>query len=69
VAQSRFPSMGLALMVWACTLPFVFVLMVPWLGTRAAITTSLALLAGLVFVCWAVCAWDRGHPDASGRDR
>ncbi|MBI2217704.1 MAG: hypothetical protein HYU51_10435 [Candidatus Rokubacteria bacterium] len=67
VRQDGLPSMALAVAVWVCTLPFVFVLMVPWLGTRAAITTALALLAGLVVVCWGVCAWDRVHPDASDR--
>lgn len=60
-------TMTLALAVWLCTLPFVFILMVPWLGTQAAITTALVLLAGIAVVCWALCAWDRRH--ASGPPR
>lgn len=49
-------SMTLALAVWACTLPFVFLLVVPLLGARAALTTALALLVGIGLVCLALCA-------------
>lgn len=49
-------SMTLALAVWACTLPFVFLLVAPLLGARAALTTALALLAGISIVCLALCA-------------
>ena len=61
-------SMMLALAVWLCTLPFIFLLVVPWLGTRAAVTTALLLLAGISFVCWSVCAWSRST-DAEGFGR
>ena len=61
-------SMMLALAVWLCTLPFVFLLMVPWLGVRAALTTALLLLVGISFVCWGVCAWSRST-DAEGFGR
>lgn len=61
-------SMILAFAVWLCTLPFVFLLMVPWLGTRAAVTTALVLLVGISFVCWVVCTWGRSS-DAEGFGR
>ena len=32
--------MGLALCVWLCTLPFVALLIVPWLGVLIAFRTS-----------------------------
>lgn len=47
-------SLTLALAVWACTLPFVFLLVAPLLGARAAVTTALALLVGISVVCLAV---------------
>lgn len=49
--------MPVALAVWLCTLPFVFLLVTPFLGVRAAVTTSLAILVGLLVVCWDICAW------------
>lgn len=52
-------SMTLALAVWACTLPFVLLLIVPRLGVQAAVITALALLAAIAIVCWTVCAWGR----------
>jgi len=60
--------MTLALAVWVCTLPFVFLLVTPLLGVRAAVTTSLVILVGLLVVCWGICAW--GHPPGGPwRDR
>ena len=47
--------MPLALAVWICTLPFVFLLVGPWLGIRAAITTALVLLIVMLAVCWVLC--------------
>ena len=55
----RRSSMTLALAVWACTLPFVFLLIVPRLGVQAAVITALALLVAIALVCWTVCAWSR----------
>lgn len=53
------PTMGLALMVWLCTLPFVFLLVKPQLGWRAAALAGLLMLAGIMALCWSVCAWRR----------
>jgi hypothetical protein len=54
--RDRVP-MVMALVVWLCSLPFVLVLLVPWLGLATAATIALALLAGITVVCWAMCAW------------
>ena len=51
--------LGLALCVWACTLPFVFLLTVPWFGLRVAVITAVVLLAVIGVVCWAVCVGSR----------
>lgn len=59
-------SMTLALAVWACTLPFVFLLIVPRLGVQAAVITALALLAAIAIVCWALCAWGRTRGETAG---
>jgi len=59
-------SMTLALAVWACTLPFVFLLIVPRLGVQAAVITALALLAAIAIVCWALCAWGRMRGETVG---
>ncbi len=62
--------MAMALAVWLCTLPFVFLLVVPWLGLRAAVTTAGALLAGIVAVCWVTCSWTgRALQGMARRDR
>lgn len=59
--------MGLTLCVWVCTLPFMFLLVVPWLGARAAVGMALALLAVLAVACWALCSASRAPrgPSAS----
>ena len=62
----RRSSMTLALAVWACTLPFVFLLIVPRLGVQAAVITALALLAAIAIVCWALCAWGRMRGETVG---
>jgi len=54
--------MTAGLIVWVCTLPFVFLLMVPWRGFRVALITAVLLLGGLTVVCWAMCTWGRSTP-------
>jgi hypothetical protein len=56
--------MGLALCVWLCTLPFVFLLVAPWLGARVALVTALVLLMVIGVACRALCAAGRGRCDA-----
>ena len=59
--------MGLALCVWLCTLPFVFLLIVPWLGVRAAIVMALALLPVIAVACRKLCAENRVPREPSTR--
>jgi hypothetical protein len=51
--------MGLTLAVWVCTLPLVFLLIMPWLGLRVAIVAALVLLVVISIVCWMLCAASR----------
>lgn len=55
---------GLALCVWLCTLPVVFLLIAPWLGVRVAAVAALVLLVVIAIACRALCA---GSPRPSGR--
>ena len=59
--------MGLTLCVWLCTLPFVFLLIVPWLGVRAAVVMALALLAVIAAACWVLCSGSRVRRGPSTR--
>ncbi len=59
-AAARSP-MTLAVAVWLCTLPFVFLLLVPWRGARAAVTGAVLLLVGITAVCWTLCAAGRAR--------
>jgi len=53
--QHDWTPMPLALIIWLCALPLVFLLFGPWLGLRVALTTALVLLAVIMAVCWALC--------------
>ena len=57
--------MAVALAVWACTLPFVFLVAVPRVGISTAIVVALALLVGVSLVCSALCV-SRRPPDSIG---
>jgi len=59
--------MALALCVWPCTLPIVFLLIAPWLGVRIAVVTAVALLVVIAAACWALCWGSRMGPDPSTR--
>ena len=54
--------MALSLCVGFCALPFVFLLVTPWLGFRTALGTALVVLGGVTIVCWALCATGRHVP-------
>ena len=47
--------MPLALAIWLCALPFVFLLVGPWLGFRSAVATAIGLLVVITAVCWMLC--------------
>ena len=59
LARGNGTTMVLALVVWLCTLPFVFLLVMPALGFRPALGVALALLLGITLVCWALCSVGR----------
>ncbi len=57
VAGDGGSTMSMALMVWLCALPFVFLLVAPLLGLRAAVTAALLMLVGISALCVGVCLW------------
>lgn len=60
--------MALAAGVWLCTLPFVFVLLAPWAGGKAAGGAALALLVVIAGICWSLCSFKYPHHlDQGGR--
>ena len=48
--------MGLALMLWFCTLPLVLILVLPFFGWQVAIWTAVALLVVAFMICRGICA-------------
>ena len=61
--------MALALCVWLCTLPIVFLLLAPWLGVRVGVITALVLLVAISVACRALCAPVHMGSDPSARKR
>jgi hypothetical protein len=49
------PTMSLALMVWLCSIPFVFLLLAPFFGWKVAGVTALGLLVALIVACFGIC--------------
>lgn len=48
--------MELTAALWLCTLPFIALLLGPWLGFRAVLLVALAWAAVMATVCWTLCA-------------
>lgn len=55
MVTSGFDTMGIAVAVWLCILPFVGLLLIPIIGISAAIAVVLLLLVGLLALCWGRC--------------
>ncbi|HXF69072.1 MAG TPA: hypothetical protein VNK89_04645 [Thermoflexus sp.] len=53
---TRLETMGMAFLIWVCTLPLVGLFILPWLGWRVALGTGLGLLVFLLILCWLVCS-------------
>jgi hypothetical protein len=53
----RSDTLLLALVSWACSVPFLLLLAVPFLGWKAGGMLALAWLGLVVAACFAVCAW------------
>jgi len=47
--------MGLALMLWFCSLPLVLILVLPFFGWQVAIWTAVALLVVALIICRGIC--------------
>ena len=54
--RADLPPLALAGCVSLCALPFIFLLVTPWFGFRAALGTALAVVAGITVLCWLLCA-------------
>lgn len=54
--RSRYAPMAVALAVWICTLPFVALLLAPWLGSTVAGWVALSFLVIIVGLCWGLCS-------------
>ena len=50
-----FDTMAVVLVVWLCSLPLIFLVIVPILGSRAAATVAVAVLLLTLIVCWGIC--------------
>ena len=57
--------MELSVAVWVCTVPFVFLVLGPWLGFKAVLVIALAWAAVMAAVCWTICttrgAWSHNQ--------
>jgi hypothetical protein len=50
-----FDIMGLILVVWLCTLPFIGLLIIPLFGVKAAVVVAASLLIAMLVYCWGNC--------------
>lgn len=55
LASGRAETVVLGLVAWLCSLPLLLLLVVPIVGWRVAGTVSVAWLATLLLVCFAIC--------------
>ncbi|MFQ5829928.1 MAG: hypothetical protein ACE5JD_12350 [Candidatus Methylomirabilia bacterium] len=53
---SRWAPMAVALGVWICTLPFVALLLAPWLGFTVAGWAAVFVLVITAGLCWGLCS-------------
>lgn len=59
--------MALALLVWLCALPLIFLVATPFLGWKVAGLIALGLLLVLLPVCWAICVFKIKNCNDMGR--
>jgi hypothetical protein len=59
-------TMMVLLATWLCTLPFIAWLVVAVFGIRVGLGVAVALLIGVLIVCWGLCA--TRLPGGKGRD-
>ena len=53
--------MGMALLLWVCTLPLVAIFVLPFFGVQIAVGTVVALLAASLIICRIICASPRQY--------
>ncbi|MBI2371786.1 MAG: hypothetical protein HYV08_16410 [Deltaproteobacteria bacterium] len=54
--EDRSGTLGLAILLWLCLLPFVALVLGPILGTRGVAGVAAGLFVVLLGICWGVCA-------------
>ncbi len=47
--------MALTLGIWLCTVPFILLLVTPWLGLKGALVVAVALAAVMAMMCSMLC--------------
>lgn len=52
---SELELMGLIVVIWLCSLPFIGLVIAPFFGLKSALTAALVLLIFLLLYCWGSC--------------
>jgi hypothetical protein len=52
---SQWDLMALVLVIWLCSLPFIGLIIAPFLGIKTALTLALLLLILMLLYCWGSC--------------
>lgn len=50
-----FDTLALVFVVWFCSLPLIFLVIMPLLGFKMGLGLALAFLLLMIFSCWGVC--------------
>jgi hypothetical protein len=53
----HFDDVALALAIWICILPLVGLLVLPLFGLKLSLLIAVALLIGILVICWGICSW------------
>jgi hypothetical protein len=48
-------TLGMTLMLWLCTLPFVVLIVLPLWGGPIALVSAAVLLVAMLGICWVLC--------------
>ncbi|GBD07845.1 hypothetical protein HRbin22_00071 [Candidatus Thermoflexus japonica] len=49
-------TMAMALLAWACALPWIGLFILLWFGWQVALRTGVGLLISLLIICWLICS-------------
>lgn len=50
-----FDTMGIVLILWICTLPFIGLIVVPLFGPQIGTDIAVGLLIAMLLICWGLC--------------